>query len=412
MIVAGRLAQGSGAARVPSPLDGIRVIDFTSYAAGPYCGLMMALLGAEVIRIESYLRLDLNRRPHPLYGRLEVPKYDHLSAHKKSVTLDLKSDRGNALARELIAVADVVIENYRPGVMERLGLAWPDVHRINNRTVMVSISAYGQEGPYSRRPGYAPVFGAEGGLGYLQGYPDGPPFEVRNQMDHQVGLTGALLVLALLEDRDHAGVGARADLAACEVAAMLVGESVITAIADPNIPLRLGNDHEVFAPHGVYPTMGDDRWIAIAVRTDAEWAALVELSGSDTLGSPAFAQAARRRDRRRELDNELAAWTAGHDGRMLAAALQHAGISADISMSARDLVEDVHLLERGSFVQIAHQVHGVRLAVHAPWRYEQAATDLIEWSPEIGRDNETIICGLLGHSRAELNEWIADGSVY
>jgi crotonobetainyl-CoA:carnitine CoA-transferase CaiB-like acyl-CoA transferase len=405
-------APRSGAARAPAPLDGIRVIDFTSYAAGPYCGLMMGLLGAEVIRVESRQRLDLNRRPHPLYGRLEVPKYDHLSARKRSVTLDLKSDRGNALAKELVAVADLVIENFRPGVMERLGLAWPDIHRINDRVVMISISAYGQEGPYSRRPGYAPIFGAEGGLGYLQGYPDGPPFEVRNQMDHQVGLMGALVALTLLEERDQTGVGSRADLSGCEVAAMLAGESVIAALADPNVPLRLGNDHEIFVPHGVYPTAGHDRWIAIAVRTDAEWARLVELNDSETLRRAEFATTRARLEHRRELDTELATWTADHDGLALAIALQHAGVCADISMSARDLVEDAHLLGRGSLAPIAHPEHGVRLTVQTPWRYERAATEPIEWSPEIGEHNETVICGLLGHSRAQLREWIADGSVH
>ncbi len=413
MIAADRFGPQRAVSKAPPPLEGVRVADFTSYASGPYCGLMLALLGAEVIRVESRTRLDLNRRPHPLYGRLEIPKYDHLSARKKSITLDLKTEQGNELARELVGVSDVVLENFRPGVMERLGLAWPELHRLNERAVMVSISAYGQEGPNSRRPGYAPVFGAEGGLGYVQGYPDGPPLEVRNQMDHQVGLTGALLAVALLEERDLTdGLGRRADVAACEVATMLVGESVIAALADEAIELRLGNDHEVWAPHGVYPTAGEDRWIAIAVRDDAEWSALVELVGSDALLEPELRSAAVRRQRREELDAELTIWTRGQDGRELAAAQQRAGVCADISMSARDLVEDEHLRERGSLVRITHPEYGERVTVQTPWHYRDGATDLATWSPDIGQDNDAVICGLLGHGREELDEWIAERSVY
>jgi benzylsuccinate CoA-transferase BbsF subunit len=401
----------SATERAPAPLTGVRVVDFTSYASGPYCGLMLALLGAEVIRIESRTRLDLNRRPHPLYGRFEIPVYDQLSAHKKSVTLDLKSDVGKQLARELITASDVVIENFRPGVMERLGLAWPEVHAINSKVVMVSISAYGQTGPESRRPGYAPVFGAEGGLGFIQGYPDGPPLEVRNQMDHQVGLTGALTAVALLEERELTGVGRRADIAACEVATMLVGESVIAALADPDAELRLGNDHELWAPHGIYPTAGDDAWIAIAVRDDAEWAALAKVVGPELFGDQDLARAETRRSRRDELNDALAEWTHRHDGRTLAAELQAAGVCADVSMSAQDLLDDEHLRERGSLTDIEHLEHGRRTVVQTPWRYQVAESDISRWSPDIGEHNEQIITGLLGHSREELDAWVAEKAV-
>ncbi|MYE47655.1 MAG: hypothetical protein F4X25_13105, partial [Chloroflexi bacterium] len=192
------------------PLAGIRVADFTNMAAGPYATLMLALLGADVIKIESQARLDIGRRPHPLYGRFDVPNFDHLAGHKRSITLNLKEERAAQLARELVAACDVAIENFRPGVMGRLGLGWDDLKAVNPRLVMVSLSAYGQHGPDSHRPGYAPIFAAEGGLGYMTGYPDGAPGEIRNQMDHEAGLIAALLSLALLEQRKRTGTRANA----------------------------------------------------------------------------------------------------------------------------------------------------------------------------------------------------------
>lgn len=394
----------------PRPLAGVRVVDFTAYASGPYCTLMLALLGAEVIRVESNTRLDLNRRPHPVYGRLEVPTFDHLSGHKKSITLNLKEPRGAELARELIAVSDLVVENYRPGVMERLGLGWDVVHALDPRTVMVSISAYGQHGPERRRPGYAPIFAAEGGLGHLIGYPDGPPAEVRNQMDHQAGLVAAFLAVALLEERELTGTGRHADVAAREVAAMLVGESIVEALATGSAR-RVGNEHEVFCPHGVYPAAGEDRWIAIAVRSDAEWVRLVEVVGDDELRGDRLACAEERRRHAEEIDARLAAWTAGQDARELAERLQAAGVCAEMSMSARDVVEDPHLWERGSLVRLEHPVHGERVTVQAPWRFAGADVGYTTWSPPLGEHNEEVICGLLGHDRTELRRWSEEGAV-
>jgi crotonobetainyl-CoA:carnitine CoA-transferase CaiB-like acyl-CoA transferase len=398
-------------AAVPRPLAGVRVVDYTAYASGPYCTLMLALLGAEVIRVESSTRLDLNRRPHPVYGRLDVPPFDHLSGHKKSITLNLKVPRAAELARELMAVSDIVIENYRPGVMDRLGLGWETVHARNPRTVMVSISAYGQRGPDSRRPGYAPIFAAEGGLGSLIGYPDGPPAEVRNQMDHQAGLVAAYVAVSLLEARELTGVGRHGDVAARDVAAMLIGESIVEARATGSAR-RIGNEHELHCPHGVYPAAGEDRWVAIVVRSDTEWARLVALIGDPALESHELGTADGRRERREELEARLAAWTSGQDAPALAGRLQEAGVCAEVSMTARDIVEDEHLWARGGLVRLEHPEHGERPTVQAPWRFEGADVGYTTWSPPLGEHNEEVICDLLGHDRTELRAWIEEGAVH
>ena len=394
------------------PLAGVRVADFTIMAAGPQAGLMLALLGADVIRVESRARLDIGRRPHPLYGRFDIPDFDHLAGHKRSITLNLKDERAARLARELVAVSDVAIENFRPGVMGRLGLGWEELRAVNPRLVMVSLSAYGQSGPDSHRPGYAPIFAAEGGLGHMTGYPDGPPGEIRNQMDHEAGLLASLLVVAMLEQRDRTGQGDYADLAAREVAAMLVGESIVQALRAGSAP-RLGTGHEEWCPHGVYPTDGEDRWIAIAVRSDDEWERLVELSGQPSLERPEFVTAARRRAHCEEVDAVLRAWTRTQEGRALAVRLQAAGIAADVSMTAEDLVADAHLRERGGIVDLSHPRYGERVGVGMPWGFELASeVGYDTWSPDLGEHNEEVICGLLGHTPEELAQWIEERAVY
>lgn len=275
---------------------------------------------------------------------------------------------------------------------------------------MVSISAYGQTGPDARRPGYAPIFAAEGGLGAVTGYRDGPPGEIRNQMDHQAGLAAAVVTMALLEERERTGAGAYADVAAREVAAMMVGESILQALRTGSAP-RIGNDHEVWAPHGVYPARGRDRWIAIAVRTDVEWRALVDHVGSD-LRESCWATAAGRHADRERIDEILSRWTRHRDAATTAAELQAAGVCADISMSGADLVSDQHLLERGSIISLRHPEFGERITVQAPWRFRNAQAEYQCWSPELGASNAEVICGLLGHTRRELDEWIATNVVY
>ena len=405
-------APRGAAPRGLKPLAGVRVADFTNMAAGPYGGLMLGLLGADVIRVESRARLDISRRPHPLYGRFDIPNFDHIAGHKRSITLNLKDERGAALARELVAISDVAIENFRPGVMGRLGLGWDDLKAVNPRLVMVSLSAYGQQGPDSHRPGYAPIFAAEGGLGQMSGYPDGPPGEIRNQMDHEAGLLAALLVVALLEQRERSGEGDFADLAAREVAAMLIGESILQALAEGEAP-RLGSGHEQWCPHAIFPTSGEDAWLAIAVRSDEEWLHLVELAGQQSLDRPELVAASQRRANREAIELVLRNWTAGQDGHALAARLQAAGIAAEVSMTAEDLIADAHLREREAIVELRHRQYGERATVGAPWRFEAASDVRYDaWSPDLGEHNEEVICGLLGHSPEELARWIEERAAH
>jgi crotonobetainyl-CoA:carnitine CoA-transferase CaiB-like acyl-CoA transferase len=314
------------------------------------------------------------------------------------------------LAREIIARSDVVVENFRPGVMDRLGLGWSDVHRLNPAAVMLSLSTYGQTGPDSKRPGYAPVFAAEGGLGFMTGYPDGAPGEGRNPTDHQAGLMSALVVVAMLEARDRDGIGAYADASAREIASMFVGESILLALAG-GVPHRMGNDHEDWFPHGVFRTAGEDAWIAIAIRSDAEWAALVAVMGAPRWVTPEMATVAGRRRAAAEIDAALQRWLEFQAGRDVAAELQAHGIGADVSMTAKDLVADEHLRARGSVRVLEHDEHGRRITVGVPWRFSDADVEYDRWSPALGEHNHEVLGGLLGHSDEQIAQWSAEGAV-
>src|SRR5882757_4670365 len=272
--------------RAHAPLSGVRIADFTIHAAGPFCTQLLSQLGAECIKIESKTRPDAFRKPHAVYGRMTAATFDQVSVNKLSVRLNLKQPEAVVLAKRLVALSDVAAESFRAGVMKRLGLGFDDLRAAKPDIILLSLSSSGQSGPDSHFAGYAPLFGAWGGLGEMTGYADGPPVEMRHVMDHTVGMNAAVAVLAALQRRRATGQGGLVDVSAREVASSLLGEALLLAAAGAE-PHRIGNDHLSMAPHGVYPAQGEDRWVSIAVADDAEWQALAAMI--DETGVPAEA---------------------------------------------------------------------------------------------------------------------------
>ena len=257
-----------------APLAGVRIADFTIHAAGPFCTQLLAQLGAECIKIESKARLDAFRKPHAVYGRMSAATFDQVSVNKLSVRLNLKQPEAVALAKRLVSISDVTAESFRAGVMQRLGLGFDELRAVKPDIILVSLSSCGQSGPDSHFAGYAPLFGAWGGLGWMTGYTDGPPVEMRHVMDHSAGIHAAVATMAALHQRRRTGRAQHIDLAAREVASAMIGDALIQASLGVT-PVRPGNRHLSMAPHGVYPTRQPDRWLTLAVRNDAEWQALV-----------------------------------------------------------------------------------------------------------------------------------------
>lgn len=366
------------------PLSGIRIADFTVHNAGPFCTHLLSQLGAEVVKIESAMRPDAFRKPHPVYGRMGPATFDQVASTKLSVRINLKKPEGVALAKRLVAVSDVAAESFRPGVIGRLGLGYDDLKAVKPDIIMLAVSSSGQSGPDKHFAGYAPLFGAWGGLGEMTGFADGPPVEMRHVMDHTVGMNSAVAVMAALHRRRATGEGGLVDVSAREVASSLLGEALLLAAAGEE-PHRMGNDHPRMAPHGVYPAEGEDRWLSIAVGSDAERKALAGVIGSDDLS-----------------DENVSAWSRTLEANVAAEKLQAAGIAAHASWTTPEIAADLHLRERKAIVDVAEPDGKIRAAVGVPMRLSKGEEIGIErGTPKLGEHEDYVYGELLGMGREE-----------
>jgi crotonobetainyl-CoA:carnitine CoA-transferase CaiB-like acyl-CoA transferase len=390
------------------PLAGIRIADFTVHNAGPFCTHMLSQLGAECIKVESAQRPDIFRKPHPVYGRLGPATFDQVASNKFSVRINLKHKQGIALAKRLVGISDVAAESFRPGVLERLGLGYEALRKMKKDIILLAVSSSGQSGPDSHFAGYAPLFGAWGGLGAMTGYEDGPPVEMRHVMDHTVGMNAAVAVLAALHRRRATGEGGLVDVAAREVSSSLLGEALLLAAAG-DTPTRSGNDHPRMAPHGVYPAQGHDRWVSIAVQDNAAWVKLAAIMGMPALAiDPRFASQPARLCNRAELDAILAEWTACRPAGDIEAALQDAGIAAHASWTAAEIVADPHLRARRAIIDVHEPDGRERAAVGVPVRLSKGTEiGIARGTPKLGEHEDYVYGELLGMTiseRAELQD--------
>jgi crotonobetainyl-CoA:carnitine CoA-transferase CaiB-like acyl-CoA transferase len=385
-----------------APLSGVRIADFTIHAAGPFCTQLLSQLGAECIKVESKTRLDAFRKPHAVYGRMSAATFDQVSVNKLSVRLNLKRPEAVDLAKRLVTISDVAAESFRAGVMQRLGLGFEALRAVRPDVILLSLSSSGQSGPDSHFAGYAPLFGAWGGLGWMTGYSDGPPVEMRHVMDHSAGMHAAAATLAALLQRRRTGKAQHIDLAAREVASAMIGDALVQASLNQT-PVRSGNSHLTMAPHGVYPTAESDRWLTLAVRTDAEWRALAEVLGQpEAARDPRFAAAEARQRHRDALDAQLTQWLSTCNADLTAETLQAAGVCAHVSWNMQDIAQDAHLRARGATTEVSAPGIPPRLAAGAPARFSKTGeVGIRRLTPALGQDEEYVFGELLGLSAAQ-----------
>jgi benzylsuccinate CoA-transferase BbsF subunit len=326
------------------PLDGIRVLDFTWVVAGPVTTRLLADLGADVIKVERRGSLDFGDRRGGLSGTL--------MRGKRSILLDLNDPRGLAIARRLAALSDVVIDNFSARVMTNLGLDYDELRTLRPDVICVRMTGFGLTGPDRDHVSYGPTLQALTGYTLLMAEPGGTPAGFGySYSDLAGGNLGALAVLAALWHRRRTGRGQLVDLAQLEAVASLVGPVLLEGRSRP-----MGNasQERPAAPHGVYPCAGEDRWIAITVFTDEEWAAFARVVGLDWTHDRRFATGAGRIAHAFELDRLVAGWTSARDARETTAALQWAGVPAGLVADAEDLcTRDPQLAARGHFVDVA-----------------------------------------------------------
>lgn len=383
-----------------APLAGVRIADFTIHAAGPFCTHLLSQLGAECIKIESSTRLDAFRKPHAVYGRMTAATFDQVSANKLSVRLNLKQPEAVVLAKKLVSISDIAAESFRPGVVKRLGLDFESLQIAKPDIVMLSLSSCGQTGPDSGFAGYAPLFGAWGGLGAMSGYSDGPPVEMRHVMDHSAGMHAALATVAALNQRRRTGLAQYVDLAAREVASAMIGDALVVASQGLQ-PERPGNADPGMAPHGVYATAQPDRWLTLAIRNDAEWKAFLQVLGTPQHDA-CFNTALGRLQNRERLDHLVADWLAPRDADQTAEQLQQAGVCAHVSWNMEDIAADPHLQVRGAVVPVSGPGIPQRMAVGSPARFSHSQdVGIRRLTPELGQDEDYVFGELLQLSSAQ-----------
>ncbi|MBS0552429.1 MAG: CoA transferase, partial [Proteobacteria bacterium] len=328
------------------PLQGIRVINFGWVWAGPVVGQTLGFLGAEVLKIESRARIDMTRNLPPFAEGVPGPDRS-LSNHacwagNGSVTVDLKRAAGRDLVMKLIAEADVVIENFGPGVMERMGFGYAALRAVRPDIILFSMPAAGLYGPLDHVRTYGLSLTSLTGLDSLVGYKDGPPIPVENAYsDPFAGIFGGFAILTALHHRRRTGEGQHIDFSQQEAVMQMVGPAYMDHALNGRVGGPRGNEHPTaaLAPHGVFPCRGDDRWIAIATGSDAEWKALVHAMGTPQWATdPAFSTVAGRLQAIDRIHAELGRWTQDHDDRALAARLQEAGVAATPVLKVADLL--------------------------------------------------------------------------
>ncbi|HUI24768.1 MAG TPA: CoA transferase [Candidatus Kryptonia bacterium] len=391
-----------------APLAGIRVADFTWVWAGPYCTLQLAHLGAEVIRVETNTRICVTRLLPPWadgeFGVNRSGYFNQYNQGKRSLALDMKQPGALEIAKKLVAQSDIVCENFAAGVMDRMGLGYDALRAVKPDIIMIALSGYGATGPESRFVSYGPAQVPLSGLSSVTGYRDWPPMHVGiSYGDPNGGLHGAVAVLAALLRRARTGRGQYIDLSQQETSVAVLPEAVIEYTMNGTQPMRDGNRDPDMAPHGVFRCTGNERWVAIAARTDGEWQALAQIIGEPGLATDSrFATLAARKANEDALEELVARWCALHSPEDVTERLQAAGIPAFVSASNRDLSEDAHLNAAGFFVSLPHPEVGVRQHAGIPWRMSRTPCAVHSAAPCLGADTDYVMGELLGYSAAEI----------
>ncbi|MFI8632995.1 CaiB/BaiF CoA transferase family protein [Microbacterium sp. NPDC077663] len=394
----------------PRPLDGVRVLDLSRVLAGPLCATMLADLGATVTKVELPGRGDDSRHFTPHIGG-ESSYFMLVNRGKRSIALDLKSEEGRALLERLIADADVLVENFRPGVTARLGLDWESVRAINPRLVYVSISGFGQTGPLSHRPAYDHIVQAMGGIMSATGWADGPPTRVGDAIgDVVAGMYGAWGALAALLQRAQTGVGQHVDVAMLDAIFSLQMVALSQVLAGAAAPARLGNAHPISAPMDAYACA--DGHIVIAVANDALFVRLATALGrQEWLDDPRFSTDPARLAHQEDLRSEIERWTGARAVDEAVTALESAGVPAAPIWDVAQLADSDHARARGLVRTVEHPVAGAVPLVPQPVRFSGTDAAAQAPAPTLGQHTDAVLADDLGLDAAEIARLRAAGVV-
>lgn len=399
-------------------LEGIRVADFSWVWAGPYCTSLLGYLGAEVIKIESMKRVDQTRQGSIMNGDVfegvnSSPTFNNANLNKKGVSIDITTEKGQEIARQLVAKCDIVVANMRPGKMDKLHLGYEDLKKVKPDIIMLESTGFGCTGPYRGFAGFAPIFASMGGLANLTGYTDGAPNPMSGVQDLRAATQAAYAILAALYHRKKTGEGQYIDCSSSECITTLVGNEMMEYTMNGRSLGRTGNTDPVMAPHNVYRCKGDDKWISIAVGTEEEWQNLVHAMGDpEWAKDEKFADMYSRHENSAEIDAHMAEWTIQYGHIELMHLLQDAGVAAMPSFCATEILEDPHVKARGLLTTVEHPLLKTQHVFNPPWKLSETPATIRKPGPCLGEDNVEVFTTLLGMSEEEVKKLEEEKTLY
>lgn len=412
----------------PHVLSGIRVIDFSWWVAGPQATRIMADFGAEIIKVETKTP-HVYRMTSPWRKQgVQLPDQSHVDSpnlsgtfnnqnrNKLGITLNVKDSRGMALLRKLIAVSDVVIENFSSRVMESWDLGYEQLKTLKPDIIYVSLAGMGHWGRDRDIQTMGPIVQALSGLTWMSGFPDLPPAGWGYSfMDHMGGYFAATAITAALYHRQQTGQGQWIDISQTEAGNTLLGAEVLEYTVTGNARTRNGNrlEHPAAAPHGAYRCIGDDRWIAISVFGEEEWQALCEAMGQpEWAHDPRFDTHLGRVAHQDDLDRFLEGWTSTQEDYALMDLLQRHGVAAGVVQNGVDrFLRDPQLRERGMFVTVEHPEMGLTPVEGMPVHLSETSATFRRGAPLLGEHNAEVLSRVLGLSEEEIAALAQDGVI-
>ena len=391
-------------------LAGVKVLDLSRWIAGPFCTMLLADLGADVIRVERPGGEDARHLP-PFVGE-ESAYYLHYNRNKRAITLSTRHPASGGILRSLLAWADVVVQNFRPGTMEEMGLGAEELDAINPRLIVTAISGYGQTGPWSRRPLFNAIAEAVGGLMALNGSGGVPLMTGNFASDHSAGLHAALATVSALYERESSGRGQLVDVALFDSTMSVLGFPLTAALNDePGVGIRQdANRDKTAAPGNIFPC-GDGRYVYIDAGTDGLFGALLDAMGPD---SPARAESFSTVESRGEHVDELEAlisdWTGSMPAEAVSAALESTGVPHGIVQTVGEVAEHPLLRERGLVASSSEGAHEVRFP-GPPIKLSRTPASVRRPPPATGQDTDEVLTDVCGFSADEVARLRADGAI-
>jgi crotonobetainyl-CoA:carnitine CoA-transferase CaiB-like acyl-CoA transferase len=375
----------------PKALDGIKVIDLTRVLAGPFCTMLLADMGAEVIKLEVPDRGD-DSRSFPPFKDGQSGYFMNFNRNKKSIVLDFKQPSDVKRFLRIVKSMDVLVENFRPGTMEKIGLGYERLRQVNDQIIYASISGFGQTGPYKSRPGYDIIGQAMGGIMGITGWPDGPPTRTGTAIaDVLSALFCTIGILSALHARRVHGKGQRIDIAIVDSVVASLGALLQVYLVDKRIPKRTGNKYDFIAPYESFPAK--DGWFVLGVGNDSIWKKFCEAIGRrDFLLDSRFKTNADRVKNNGPLADMIASWAANHTVKEILSVLESNGVPAAPIYDLEQIVNDPHIASAREMIQqIVHPAAGMIKVVGNPIKMSLTNPKILSSSPLLGEDTDQVL---------------------